>query len=195
MRVLVIPEDSRRDKELLRPLVQALFQDVGWGRAKVRVCEDPVLGGVAEALKWERIQGILDQYSGMVDLFLLVIDRDGPENAGRRDSLNGLEQASRQVLRSGQALIGEHAIEELEVWILAGYELPPEWRWQDIRGERDPKERYFRAFATRRGLAVDAAGRSQLAEQAARNLQRIYSLCPEVQTLRNRLVALRRPAS
>ncbi len=56
MRVLVIPEDSRGDKEMLKPLVQAFLMEAGWTRAKVRVCEDPVLGGVMEALKWERIQ-------------------------------------------------------------------------------------------------------------------------------------------
>lgn len=172
---------------MLKPLVEAFLREAGKTRAKVQICEDPVLGGVMEALKWERICDILDQYRGMVDLFLLIIDRDGSENSNRRAKLDQLEQESRAVLPPGRALLGEHAIEELEVWVLAGHDLPAQWRWQDIRAERDPKERFFRPFAGQKGLLPDAAGRSQLAEEAASHVQRICSRCPEVRSLIDRL--------
>jgi hypothetical protein len=45
----------------------------------VRICTDPLLGGVVQALRWERIEEILDRYRGMVDLFLLRVDRDGEQ--------------------------------------------------------------------------------------------------------------------
>lgn len=57
MNVLVIPEDSRKDKYILKPLFKSLFRAIGRPTARVRVCEDPVLGGVHEALKSSRSVG------------------------------------------------------------------------------------------------------------------------------------------
>lgn len=180
MRVLVIPEDSRRDKDILKPLVQALLAEVGRPRAKVRVCEKPVLGGVAEALKWERIREIIDLWGGQTDLILLVVDRDGAQNAGRSLSLASLEQQSLALLGDGKALLGEVAIEEIEVWVLAGHALPAEWQWRDIRAEPHPKESYFATFlAEHRKVSGDAAGRAIVAEEAARAIKRVLALCPE----------------
>jgi len=178
MNVLVIPEDSRKDKDLLKPLIEAMMVELGKPRARVRVCEKPVLGGVGEALKWERIFESLDRY--VTDLFLLIVDRDGERNSGRRETLTGIEARCAAVLGEGQALLGEHAIEEAEVWVLAGHDLPQGWAWRDIRAHLNPKEAYFSTFLTaHRGLSDDAAGRSILARQAASNFRRICSRCPE----------------
>jgi hypothetical protein len=178
VRVLVVPEDSRRDKDLLKPLFQALMAELGRPRAKVRVCEKPVLGGVSEALRWERIRSILDLWGGQTDLFILVVDRDGVE--GRRETLTYLEGQSAPVLREGQALLGEHAIEEIEVWVLAGHELPSDWAWRDVRRDPHPKESWFARFlAEHRRVANDAAGRAIVAEEASKAVRRIRDLCPE----------------
>jgi hypothetical protein len=180
MNVLVIPEDSRRDKDLLKPLVQALMAEIGKPRAKVRVCEKPVLGGVAQALKWERIRTILDLWGGQTDLFILIVDRDGEQNVGRRETLTSLEGQSAALLKEGQALLGEHAIEEIEVWVLAGHDLPPGWKWSDVRADPHPKETYFAPFlAEHRKLPNDAAGRAMVAEEAARSIRRVCLRCPE----------------
>ena len=69
MKVLIIPEDFRNDRYILKPLFNRLFESIGFRRARVRVCHDPLLGGVVEALKSERIQEVIDQHWGMVDLF------------------------------------------------------------------------------------------------------------------------------
>ena len=191
MRVLVIPEDSRRDKDLLKPLVEAMMAAVGHPRAKVRICEDPVLRGVDEALKLERIAVILDLYK-MVDLFLVIVDRDG--QAQRRERLKALEQGAAELLGAEQVLLGEHAWQEVEVWILAGHELPADWSWPEIRTEIHPKERYFLPFLKACGFTDDAAGRSLLAHQASANFRRIHSICPEdVGVLTTRLRELRGP--
>jgi hypothetical protein len=177
MRVLVISEDCRRDKDLLKPVIEAMMAAVGKPRAKVIV--EPVLGGVSEALKWERIKTILDQYR-MINLFLLIIDRDGESNTGRRATLTSLEERSAAELLQGKALLGEHAIEEIEVWVLAGLELPSDWTWRDLRADPHPKEAYFAQFITEyRKMADDAAGRATLAEEAARHFERMCSRCPE----------------
>ncbi len=85
MTVLVIPEDFRNDQYLLKPLFKQLFKALGKPRARVEVCQDPLLGGVGEALKSKRIQEVLDLHDRMVDIIILCVDRDGVQ--GRRQRL------------------------------------------------------------------------------------------------------------
>lgn len=89
MRVLIIPEDFRNDQYILRPLFQRLFRSLQ-RPATVTVCMDPLLGGVSEALNSERLAEVVAQYDGMIDLFILCVDRDG--DAGRRGRLDRIEQ-------------------------------------------------------------------------------------------------------
>ena len=174
----VIPEDFRKDQYMLKPIFMAMMKEVGKPNARVRVCQDPLLGGVNEALKWERIQEIIERYKGMVNLFLLCVDRDG--KSGRKIVLTNLEQQAGNILTSGRLLLAENAWQEIEVWVLAGHDLPSDWNWQVIRDEVNPKETYFLPFATQRKL-LDAPGegRKTLAEEAARRYERIRQLCPE----------------
>ena len=66
------------------------------------------------------------------------------------------------------------------MWVLAGFELPAEWTWQEIRQEENPKERYFIPFAKQKNfLETPGEGRKIIAEQAARNYQRLRQLCKE----------------
>ena len=76
MNVLVIPEDFRKDQYILKPILQALLRASGRPNAKLQICQDPLLAGVDQALRWERIAEVLEMYP-MVDLFLLIVDRDG----------------------------------------------------------------------------------------------------------------------
>lgn len=89
MKVLVIPEDFRKDQYMLKPIISAMLEKLGKPRAKVMICQDPLLGGVSEAVKWDNIQIIINQY-GMVDLFLLCVDRDGQK--GRKASLENKDK-------------------------------------------------------------------------------------------------------
>jgi hypothetical protein len=178
MNVLVIPEDFRKDRYVLEPLVEAMMGAIGKGRAKVKVCTDPLLGSVDQALNWRRIEDILQRYQGMVHLFLLCVDRDG--QARRRASLDDIERRATAYLSAGRLLLGENAWQELEVWVLAGHDLPSDWVWREVRQEIHPKEAYFEPFAKRRGL-LDApgGGRKTLGLEAARRYDRIRQLCPE----------------
>ena len=143
MNVLVIAEDFRKDQHIVRPIVRRMLTEVGKPKANVRVCRDPLMGGVTEALKWERIKEVLQRYR-MVQLFLLLLDRDGVE--GRRKSLDALEKKARGELGSVKVLFGENAWQEIEVWALAGQDLPAKWRWGTIRAEVNPQGALFRAF-------------------------------------------------
>ena len=113
MNVLVIPEDFRKDQFILKPLFERLFADMGRGRAQIRVCQNPLLGGVAEALKTQRIQEIVDRYDGMIDVFILCVDRDG--NQGRRQRLDQIQGD----FGNDRTFIAENAWEEIETWVLA----------------------------------------------------------------------------
>jgi len=174
VRVLIIPEDSRKDKDILKPLFESLFTSIGKPRARIQVCENPVLGGVVEALKSERIEEIVNDNEGMIDIFILCIDRDGRE--GRRGRLNELEEE----FGNAQTFFAENAWEEIETWVLAGLDLPTGWNWTAVREAVNVKEQYFETFATQRGIADTAGGgRKPLAEEAARRIGTIRQKCSE----------------
>ncbi|OKH31446.1 hypothetical protein NIES2119_28640 [[Phormidium ambiguum] IAM M-71] len=177
MKILVIPEDFRKDQYMLKPIIAAMIAKLGKPHTKIRICQDPLLGGVSEALKWENIQDIINQYP-MVDLFLLCVDRDGKE--GRKTSLQFLETQATNLLPPRRLLLAENAWQEIEVWVLAGQILPSDWNWQNIRNEINPKETYFLPLSQQRNLLNDPGeGRKTLAEEAARKYDRIRQLCPE----------------
>jgi hypothetical protein len=188
LNVLVIPEDFRKDRYVLAPLVRKLFQEIGKPRANVLLCVDPLIGGIEQALNRDRIAEVIGMYP-QVHIFLLLVDRDGM--AGRRQALRGLETHLVTIgsLRGGQTLIGENAWQEIEVWALAGQDLPSEWSWKEIRDEVHPKERYFEALAKQRGLTDEPGeGRTTMGREAAQNYTRVRSRCPEnIQELERRL--------
>ena len=187
MNVLVIPEDFRKDQYILKPLFTRLFQALGKGHARVRVCLDPLLGGIGEALKSERMAEVVEKHRGMTDIFILCVDRDG--NTNRRQRLDSLEQK----FGSGQPFLflAENAWEELETWVLAGLQLPVDWDWKTVRGEAQVKERYFKSLVDQRNLSdAPGGGRKLLAEEASRSIGAIRQKCPEdFDTLARRLQA------
>ena len=189
MNVLVIPEDFRNDQFVLQPLIKAMMADLGAPKTNVRICLDPLLGGITEALKFENLEGIVRRYRGMVDLFILCVDRDG--NPNRRAVLDGLESRIGASLAGGKAFFAEHAWQEIEVWALAGHDLPADWVWSEVRSEPNPKERYFEPFAHSREVSDGpGGGRKTLADAAAHRLRRILQLCPEdFAALRERISA------
>ena len=174
MNVLIIPEDFRTDQYLLRPLFRQLFKSIGKPSARVKVCTDPLLGGVQEALKSERIAEIVEQYGGMTKIFILCVDRDG--QTGRRQQLDQIESE----FGAERIFFAANAWEELETWTLAGLDLPDEWQWSDVRAEIHVKERYFDQLTQAVGVAdAPGRGRKPLGEKASRRISAIRQKCPE----------------
>jgi hypothetical protein len=187
--VLVLAEDFVKDEHVLQPIIKAMMKAVGKPQANVAVCRDPRFHGTGEALKWTWIKQALDRHR-KVDIFLLCVDRDG--NKDRRVALDDLEKKAMNELGANVAFLAENAWQEVEVWLLAGHDLPAKWTWSKIREERDPKERYYLPFAKQRGvLHHPAQGRGTLAREAPSRYGRIRQLCKEdVKNLERRTAAL-----
>lgn len=173
MKVLIVPEDSRNDQYILKPLFERLFASFSRPNTTVVVCGDPVLRGVSEALKEDRLADIIRRYR-VFDIIILCVDRDGV--ATRRQRLDQLEAK----FATGRIFVAVNAWEELETWLLAGLDLPKDWAWADIRAEISVKERYFEPFARLRGLTDrPGGGRQDLGKEAARRLPSIRRKCRE----------------
>ncbi len=186
---MVIPEDFRKDQYTLRPIVKAMFRHLGRANVLVSICTDPNIGGVDDALKWDRIHEILDMYGAYYHAYLLCVDRDCEE--GRCVQLAKLEERALSDADRKYYLFAENAWQELEAWILAGMtDLPKAWDWKQVRSERELKETYYDAYVEQRMLDHHPdGGRGELAIEAARQYRnRVRRLCPEdIMALENRV--------
>jgi len=188
MKVLILPEDFKKDQHILKPLVEALMRSIG-KKAIVRVCQDPKFGGVTQVLSLVKIREVIDKYPA-VDIFLVCVDRDG--EAGRKDKLVHIEKTINDEIGPLRVLVAENAWQEIEVWLLAGCRdftngIKDDWRSQ-VRQDRNPKEQYYTPFAEQRGvLSHLEQGRKTLGEEAGKNYRRVRQLCPEVQDLEQRI--------
>lgn len=178
LKVLVIPENGTKDQYVLKPIVKELLSQCGKPKAKVDVSTHQRLNGIDSALNKAVLGEIFEQHAGMVSLFLLCVDRDGETT--RRARLDALEEWAKTQLGANRQFFATDAWQELEVWILAGHDLPAEWAWTDVRAEIHPKEKYFLPLAESHGVADQPGeGRRHLAEIAAGRYDRIRQLCPE----------------
>lgn len=174
MNILIIPEDFRKDQYILKPLFSRLFRSIGKPRVRIEICLDPLLGGVGEALKRERIVEVVEKHEGMTDIFILCVDRDGDTN--RRQRLNHIEGE----FGNTRIFLAENAWEEIETWVLAGLDLPRDWQWSDVRAEIQVKEIYFEPLVDQRNLsAAPGGGRKPLAEEASHRINAIRQKCRE----------------
>lgn len=184
LRVLVIPEDPTHDQHVLRPICERLFADLG-RRARVDVLRDPHLRGVAQALDPEVVGQIVAD-NDMVDLFLLLVDRDGTAQAptGNTDRARAREQD-----HPGR-LLACLAIEEVEVWLLALHRDRLGAPWREVRQEPHPKEVYFDRLAEREGWQAEVGGgRKKAVRELGAGWQGLLTVCEELRDLRDRLAA------
>jgi len=188
MNVLIIAEDPIKDQYMLKPIIEAMLNYLGRGTAKVAVHQER-LGGYGEALKKERIGQIVKERRHNVDVFIECIDRDCQHEGNpaahqnRRKALDFIEGRIRQEFPKAKFL-AENAIEEIEVWVLAGLDWKaafPGWSWQDIRTDCNPKEAYFEPLAKQLGVFEEPGnGRQPLGEQAAKQYaKKLRVLCKE----------------
>ncbi len=138
----------------------------------------------------DKVENLIDVVTAnpMADLYLLIVDRDGKE--GRKLRVENREAELADWLAARQAFVGTLAWREVEVWLLAGHNLPATWEWAAVHAEVHSKEKYFEPFAEERGVQ-DGPGhvRKALGEEAARRYARVRQRCPEVRELEERIRA------
>ena len=180
MRVLIILEDPTLDQYIVKPIVERMMRELGRS-ARVDVLWDPWLSGIDHALDEGTIRDIVTDHP-MVDVFILVVDRDC-------DRIANEARVAQRGADHGGKLIGCLAREEVEVWMLALYgRLPVSWKV--LRAECDPKERYAEPFLAGRGWSMDVGrGRKRAMEALAGNWKRLVSRCPEIRDLQQRVAS------
>lgn len=182
MKVLVIPEDPTLGQYILKPIIGQILTDIGARSPRIEVLTNPRLRGVAQALDPSVVDEIVED-NPMIDLFLVLIDRDGNKN--RQSWADALE-------RNHGNLFCCLAIEEIEVWMLAVHRESLADRWSDIRAEHHPKERFAIPFLEERfpALGVGEARRAAMREVGKR-WRGVLQVCPELEELKRRLNAQR----
>jgi hypothetical protein len=178
VKVLVIPEDPTLDQYILKPIVQRLFADLG-RTARIDILSNPRLRGVDQALSQTILAGIADTFR-MIDLFLVLVDRDGDTE---RPALAHTREGE-HVERLFVCL----AVEEVEVWMLALHRDSLQTPWSEIRGEINPKERFALPFLRDYAPRLDAGGgRAWAMRELGAGWRGLLQVCPELQELRERL--------
>jgi hypothetical protein len=180
VKVMVIPEDPTLDQYILEPVIERMFLDLG-RKARVQVLANPRIRGVAQALDAATVARVVAMYP-MIDLFCILVDRDG--EPGRR-----IEADMREADHPDRLMVCL-AVEEVEVWMLAVHRERLAAPWQEIRSERDPKERFARPFlaehAPRQSLGE---GRVWAMRDLGSKWRGVLAVCPELEELQQRLGA------
>ena len=178
MKVLIIPEDPTLDQYILKPIVESIFRDVERS-ARVHVLSEPHLRGVDQALDKDVVAGIVAD-NPMVDLFLIVVDRDCVDS--RNDRAQAREQEHPDSLRFALA------VEEVEVWMLALHRDDLGARWSDVRAHCDPKEEYAEPFLERQGWSTEVGrGRKKAMRNLAGNWRGLLGVCSEIGDLKREI--------
>jgi hypothetical protein len=180
VKVLIIPEDQLHDRYIACPVIQALLEDLGI-TARVDVLPEPRLRGFSQALDPKMIAAIVAD-NPMVDLFLLIVDRDCDRNGADA-------KASTIAARHAGRLLACVAIQELEVWMLALH-LQSEWS-AEIRSHCDPKERWADPLLERLGTEGPGAGRKKAMRALKGKWRSLRSRCPELADLQAAIKAWR----
>lgn len=179
MRVLIIPEDPTLDQYVLKPVVERIFADLG-RPARVEVLRDPHLSGVDQALDEGMVAGIVED-NRMIDLFLLMVDRDC-------DRMNNTARSGARRQEHAERIVVGLAWQEVEVWPLAIHRAEVLTPFREVRAHCDPKEAFWDPFVVHKGwLGEVGKGR----KKAMRNLGSAWSGvlkgCPEIAELKEEL--------
>jgi hypothetical protein len=178
--VLVVPEDPANNGYILKPLVIRLFEECGKPNAVVTVLPNPRAQGYEHAKALLRAQ-LLDRYRHM-NLILFLPDADGKDRSGE---FQALEAEARD---RGVRLLCCAALQEVEVWLLAGHHERLPAGWPEVRTEVSIKERFFQPFLSLHGDRRRAGGgRDLLMQQTLSNYRSLLALCPELAELETRI--------
>jgi hypothetical protein len=180
--VLVIPEDPTYNGYILRPLVERILRECGKPNARVTVLGNPRAKGYEHAKSLIE-EGLLDRYAHM-HLILFLPDADGNDRSAAFEALEA------RATQAGRRLMCQCAVQEVEVWLLAGHTEKLDQTWQAVRDNPHVKEAVFHPFLTLYGDARRAGGgRDLLMEQTLSAYSGLLARCPEIKALQDRICA------
>lgn len=181
MKVLIVCEDPTHDRYVVEPVVARLLTDLG-AKARTEVLADPHLRGVDDLLA--QLPSIVAD-NPMIDLFVVVIDRDG----NRRNNVERLDNAVLQLNKNASPgkLVGCCAIEEVEAWLLALHRDALPNPWPVVRQDCDVKERHALPFLRQRGNGGPGQGRKEAMRELGRGWRGLQQLCDEIAVLRGQI--------
>lgn len=183
LRVFLIPEDPRNNGHLLEPALQAILADIGRPRAKIETWHrNPAPRGYAHTLTLLKDPATHRKY-GHLPIWLFMPDED-PGQPCKIGELQHLQQMLAN--NHGQRFLFRMLRPCAEILGLAGCPNLP-GSWQSLRQHPQLKQAVFEPYLQRHVTLTPGGGRRELAEAAARNVQRLYQLCPELKKLRDRL--------
>lgn len=175
---MVVPEDPSLDQYILKPLVERLFADLGKS-VRIQVLSNPRLRGVDQALNRAKLAEVVETYP-MIDLFLVLVDRDG--QTGRH-----AEAMARENEHPNRLFVCL-AIEEVEVWMLAIHRDVIGHNWTNVRAEHHPKERFAHPFLAEHAPKLDlGGGRAWAMRPLGQKWKGVLDVCPELAELRRRV--------
>jgi hypothetical protein len=178
VKVLIIPEDPTLDQYILKPVVIRLFSELG-RPARIDILTNPRLRGVDQALGQKDLADIVRRFP-MIDLFLVLVDRDGHLERHAIAKVREEEHPGRLFICL--------AIEEVEVWMLALHRDTLGVSWSTVRCERNPKERFAHPFLITRTPRLDVGGgRAWAMRELGSGWRGVLRVCPELQELRDRI--------
>ena len=179
--VLVIPEDPVLNGYILKPLAEAIMEDAGRPAAKVKVLDKPRVRGYDHAVRIIR-----DELQGRFpfkDLWLFFPDADKATG----DAMRALEE---HVAKQGIPLLCCAAQPELEIYACVAFRGDIRGSWEEARDHPRMKEEVFKPLLDKYGDPRRAgAGRDLMIDRSLENLPLLFRLCPELQTLRDRIAA------
>lgn len=178
--VLIVGEDPTNNGYILEPVVQRVLSECGRARAKVEVLRNPRTEGYEHAKKL-LVEEVFDRYRHK-DLILFIPDADC---RNREDEFRALEKEAeaRDVL-----LICCAAVQELEVWLMAGHANQLDETWAEVRADCSVKENVFEPFLKAHGNPKrPGAGRDLLTKSTVANYDALVGRCPEIATLQARI--------
>ena len=179
--VLVIPEDPVLNGHILKPLANAVIADAGRPAAKVDVLSNPRVRGYDHAVRIIR-----DELPGrhrFRDLWLFFPDADKATD----DAMRALEE---RVARQGITLLCCAAQPEVEIYACAAFRGDIPDSWEEARDHPRMKEDIFASLLDKHGDPRRAdGGRDLMITRSLSNLPLLFQLCPELQTLRDRIAA------
>jgi hypothetical protein len=144
------------------------------------VLENPRAQGYEHAKQLLRDQ-VLETYSHQ-DLILFLPDADGKDRSNAFQELEALAN-SKEV-----PLLCCAAIQEVEIWLLAGYVDKLDRPWSEVRMDVSVKENVFLPFLAVYGDAKRAGGgRDLLMNETLANYRGLKDRCPELRGLEERI--------